>query len=274
MRPVEKQQDLRTVVHTTWEKFAFRYGIRSRAKLHLPDFLGIGAQKAGTTWLDRNMRAHPDLFLTSPKELHYFDLHFHESLKEYSRKLRPGLGKVRGEITPGYSTLTRSRVRFIRALMPDLRLLFLMRNPVDRAWSQAMMTLVSKPGRPFESVKEAELLEFFRSPACRLRGNYLRTLRIWESTFPKDQLYVGFYEDIKQRPQELLREVFRHVGVREEVDWDSMPYREVIHRGAGIPMPPRIREALGALYAPEIERLYQRFGDRVAGWRVRTPAGR
>ena len=64
-------------------------------RLPLPDFLGIGAQKAGTTWLWENLRRHPEIFVPDKKELHYFDNKFDQSLRYYTRRFEAARGRVR-----------------------------------------------------------------------------------------------------------------------------------------------------------------------------------
>jgi len=241
--------------------------MRTNANLYLPDFLGIGAQKAGTSWLYENLRRHPALYLPESKELHYFDWNFFKSLRFYSAKFEPGCQKVKGEITPGYSILSLGRIRLIRALMPDVRLIFLMRNPIDRAFSQALMNLVNFPNRAFKEVGESEFYSHFKAKRSVKRGNYLTILDNWLSVFPHEQLYIGFFEDITDCPQKLLGEVFAHIGVSQEVDWSSFPYRRVINKNPGIPMPKKYRDLLKEIYCQDIENLYARFGDRVATWR-------
>ena len=70
-----------------------------------PDFIGIGAQKAGTTWLDRNLRAHPQIWMPERKELHYFDRRIADMRSptdEWSASIfETGRARVTGEITPG-----------------------------------------------------------------------------------------------------------------------------------------------------------------------------
>jgi hypothetical protein len=257
--------------------------------LALPDFLGIGAQKAGTTWLWENLRRHPEVFVPDRKELHYFDNKFDRPLRYYSERFEGAYGRIKGEITPAYGILPRERIGFIRALMPRVRLIFLIRNPVERAWSQAVMDLVVRSGRAFEEVPESELLAFLESERSVDRGLYSRILDNWLSSFPAEQLYVGFFEDIRQRPRELMSELFAHLGVSCDVDWGSFPLRRVIlpsvePRGNGtpdrrpraaageaggesIPCPDSVRERLGRIYAEELARLSDRFGQRVAHWR-------
>lgn len=155
---------------------ALRLGWRPRRVAHLPDFLGIGAQKAGTTWLHENLRCHPELYLPDAKELHYFDWDFHQSLRSYAEHFRDGADRVKGEITPGYSILSSIRIALIKDLMPDLRLLFLVRNPISRAWSQALMNLVGRTNRRREDVSDDEFRKHFRSTRSVKRGDYLTTI--------------------------------------------------------------------------------------------------
>jgi hypothetical protein len=253
---------------------ALRSPRREARGLPLPDFLGIGAQKAGTTWLGTNLRCHPELFVSRPQELHFFDEHFDAGLAAYSGNFSDAGGRVKGEITPAYALLPAERVRFIRRVMPDVRLVFVMRNPIERAWSQAMMKLVHIPGRNLEDLSEAELLDQMSSRASRRRGDYVATLDTWQSEFPTEQLFIGFFEDVKQRPQELLSDVFDFLGVTRAVDWSAFPVEQVMRPGSkevspGTPpsIPPRCETFLREIYADQLAELRNRFGDRVAAWR-------
>ena len=128
----------------TCEKPLYGCGLFSTRSLRLPRFMGIGAHKAGTSWLHVNLQAHPQLFLPRQKELHYFDSYFHSrTLRFYSGQFESADAKIRGEITPAYSILSPKRIRFIRKIMPDVRLIFIMRNPIDRSWSAALMDLLT-----------------------------------------------------------------------------------------------------------------------------------
>jgi hypothetical protein len=243
-------------------------GLRSSTGLTVPDFLGIGAQKSGTTWLYENLRAHPQAFLPEPKELHYFDQRFGvESFESYCQRFAPGVGKIKGEITPAYGILPRRIIRFIRSTMPALLLVFLMRNPIERAWSHTLMDMIWQKGRRYEEFTEDDFLVHFRSDANVRRGDYETILDHWLAEFPREQLFVGFFEDITQAPTALLADVFRHLGLSADVDWEQFPYRQVVYRSQiDVPIPPRCRQILADLYRPRIERLAKRFGSRVTRW--------
>lgn len=252
---------------TTPEKWLYRTGIRSTAALHLPEFLCIGAQKAGTTWLCENLRKHPDIFIPRPQSTHYFDREFHRRVEFYSNCFKPGSSKVKGESCPAYAVLPTSRIRAIRSLMPDVRILFMVRNPIDRAWSHAVMGLIQRRGVRLEDVPASDFHEHFAAERSRARSDYLSTLDRWLDVFPSAQIYIGFFDDIVARPKELLGSVFRHLRISESVDYEAFPYSQVINKGLGLAIPDMHRKVLMRIYRDEIERLYARLGEPVASWR-------
>ena len=210
----------------------------------LPDFLGIGAQKSGTTWLHENLRQHPDLFLPAEKELHFFDLHYDRGLSRYTRAFREAGRRLAGEITPAYSILPPERIREVHTLMPDARLILLVRDPIERAWSHALMELLQVRERRFENTPSDEFIAHFNSPASRQRGDYLTIIDNWLCHYRREQLFIGFYDDLTARPQLLLADILQHIGITQQPDWSTMPYDRVARRGLGLPLPERLRTAL------------------------------
>jgi hypothetical protein len=262
-KPVKDLLDL----YSTVEKWPYLLGIRSTANLYLPDFLVIGAQKAGTSWIYENLCCHPELYLPETKELHYFDSFFYRSLKSYSLNFESGGLNVKGEITPEYSIIPLRRIRFVRSIMPDLKLIFFMRNPVDRAWSQALMNIVRNPQRNIREVEDSEFFAHFKHSRSVMRGDYLTTLDKWLNQFPPEQMHIGFFEDIVNSPKETLCEIFWYLGVSSDVDWDSFPYNKVVNSNPKIPMPEKYKVFLQDMYRSDIVLLKERFGSRVDSWR-------
>jgi hypothetical protein len=239
------------------EKWLYATGLRSARHLTLPDFLGIGAQ---------NLSHLPQLFLPKPKELHYFDREFDQPLKTYSGKFEGHDGKIKGEFTPAYGVLPIDRIKLIRRLIPRLKLIFLMRNPIDRAWSQAIMNLVQQPGRSIEQVTDAQFFAHFEGQHSRSRGDYAAILDRWLSIFPRKQLFIGFFEQISESPRQLLSDVFDFLGVSRDVDWAQFPYAKVVHGGLDVPMKQSYHEFLRKLYRPQMEALAARFGAPAKRW--------
>jgi hypothetical protein len=249
------------------EKWLYATGLRSARALTLPEVLGIGAQKAGTTWLYQNLAAHPEVFVPPHvKEVHYFDLLFRRKLADYAAVFADGAGRVKCDVTPSYGKLPPARIRFVRRVMPDARLVFLMRNPVERAWSQAVMDLATRTGRDPGSLDDDALRAHFRNPRIVENGLYTRILERWLAHFPEDRLFVGFYEDVCERPRELLGRLFDHIGVSRQVEWEAFPVDERVFAGPGPVLPEAHRAELQQIFGDEIRRLAGRYGGAAAAW--------
>jgi hypothetical protein len=131
----------------------------------------------------------------------------------YASLFDPGKGRMIGEITPAYSTLGPDVVRRVHRLVPDARIIFMMRNPVERVWSQAVMGFDRSKGKAVDAVTDEELLRMFSGEGSRRRTDYLRTLDTWSAFYPKERIFVGFLEDVHFFPEELLRAVYDFLGV-------------------------------------------------------------
>jgi hypothetical protein len=285
---------------------------RGRRTATYPDFLCIGAQKAGTTWLYQNLRAHPELWLPPEKEIHYFDRWFDykpglyaklfgkkqqdeawrwrfrmrwnenrrrrdRGLKNLSWELRylfgrpddqwysalfeRGRGKLKGELSPGYAVVPPERVKYIHRLMPDAKLFFMLRNPVERAWSGAIMTIVRR--QSLEASRDL-LVEHFESEGSRSRTNYLRTLEVWGAEFPPEQIFIGFLEDITFRPHELIERVHQFLGVAPR-EQPQLRQRKVF-RGVRETIPLAMAVYLARLHRDAIAELARRFGGHASWW--------
>ena len=249
------------------EKWLYSLGLLRVKGLRMPDFLGIGAQKAGTTWLHQNLQQHPQLYFPPHiKEIRFFDARFYMSPAQYAAFFEPAGPRVTGDITPGYAALPISRIRFVRKLIPEAKLVLILRNPIERAWSHALMDLVDRKQRRFEDVEPWEFYAHFDSRSARRNGGYVSILDNWLRVFPEEQLLVAFFEDIRDRPQELLTRVFRHLNVSDDVDWDTFPYRERIKEGISVSLPDEYREHLRRLFAEEAKAVATRLGGSAEGW--------
>ena len=245
---------------------SYRLGARTAAGLTLPSFLCIGAQKAGTTWLHANLACHPQLFVPPQKEIHYFDWFEMTSLRAYASVFSGAGARLAGDISPGYSAMGRRRVRAVHRVLPDARVLVLLRDPVERAWSQVLMAS-RRVGRDPATLSAREALSYVRSRGARRRGEYTRMLTTWKQTFGPDSVWVGFYDDISMRPAELLSGVFRHLEVDVPTSWADFPLQDRFNAGSGAAPSPELRATLAVHFAAELDQLEQWFPTQVARWR-------
>lgn len=236
---------------------------------HLPSFICIGAQKAGTTWLYVNLKRHPQ-FRFKSKEVHYFDINrnYSKPLEYYSEHFKYRSRKViTGDITPSYGVLDEDRIELMHKMMPDAKLIMLMRNPVDRAWSMATMHFAKNRGMNMDEIPINTLIDFYKKDKVMERGNYMDIIERFTKYWSREQLFLGFYEQIKEDPEGLLQDVLNFLGARK-VDLNSLAAKEVINkRTPSYEMPDEIRERLREYYRLHIDRMVEEFGEKAECWK-------
>ncbi|MGB1560683.1 MAG: glycosyltransferase [Sinimarinibacterium flocculans] len=227
-------------------------------------FLGIGAQKAGTSWLHAQLARHPEIGFPLGKEAHFWN--GDRNAGEVARYLKAfhDPGRCEGEITPAYALLPEARIREIHRAAPQLRLLFIVRNPIERAWSSALMAL-QRAELSMEDVGHGWFLNHFRSAGSLARGDYLTTLQRWRRVFGNEALLLLRYEDIPQRPQEVVQRCCAHLGVSPPDERVLEACDRAVFPGPGHPLPDALRGPLEALYRSRIGEL-----ERSLGWDLRT----
>lgn len=183
---------------------------KTSKQLVMPDFLGIGAQKCATTWLHFCLKAHPEIYVPYNKEVSYFNHNFDRGVEWYSRYFELNEGrKALGEITPCYMWCKESALRIFETI-PEVRLIAILRNPMDRAFSQYKRSYRSgRVQTDFETALQShnEYVE---------RGLYYPQLKRYFDLFPRERILVLIYEDIVKNPEAVLREVYSFIGVRED----------------------------------------------------------
>ena len=224
---------------------------------NFPDFLCIGAQKAGTTWLYENLRANPQIYFPPMKEVHFWDL-FEERGLDWYRSLfdNAASGQIRGEITPAYAILPKEKIAEIYALNPKLRVIYIVRNPIDRAWSAAKMEL-ARAELDFNATPDEWFIDEFNSDASCLRGGYKACLANWLSIFPKAQILLLDYKEIAKNPRDFYFQCLDHIGCDKNVVSDEMlaNLSAKIFAGEEQKIRPSLYKILQKLY-PDADRYY------------------
>jgi len=177
----------------------------------LPNFLVIGAQRAGTSLLHQILLTHPDVYVPAQrKEVHYFDRYF-ERGDEWYQSYFPAAGaagryRAIGEITPDYLATEEAPVR-IHALLPACRLIAILRNPVDRVYSWYQHARRSRnERRDFATFLQGE-------PGALHSGLYHRHLQSYLALFPRESLLALLYEELLRDPGRELGRLTEFLGV-------------------------------------------------------------
>lgn len=285
-----------------------------------PTFLGIGAQRAGTSWLYSQLNQHPQIWMPPVKELHFFDrsttypspndlasktlatrilgtqpwqrrrtishirtISSHIRKRNYSEALwwikwtfghyndnwykslfTNATGNVvSGEITPSYSILKHYDIQQIKAINADIKLLFMIRNPIERAWSAIRYHAFT--GYAVDLNSPEQIISLLELPAMHLRSDYERTLNAYLSHFSNKQILICFYDAIRHDPSGLLNSISSFLNVAS-FNPTAINSKNLVNQSPSHPIPLKVQKYLQDKYSPLINRLSQRFGSYTSFW--------
>ncbi len=237
----------------------------------LPTFLIVGAVKAGTTSLHEYLQQHPDVYMSPVKETNHFsdaDMLFDQFNVDYRQDVNVDLKKylagdmknkihiahVRswddyrqlyknvtdqraiGEVSNSY-LFCPSTAAAIHAKLPDVKIVMILRNPVERLYSQFLMNL--KLGK----IKEKNLLKEIEADQNKKvkgwgvshlyleTGNYFAQVKKYVEVFPKERIMVILYDDYKRDPKTVMKNLFQFLGINPDFAIDM----EQRYNEAGMP---------------------------------------
>jgi hypothetical protein len=217
-----------------------------------PHFVGVGAQKAGTSWWNALLCEHPLVHRASgrPKELHFFDRAWEDPFDEASMRRywsyfpRPD-GGVTGEWTPGYLIDFWTPELLARAA-PEARILILLRDPLERLRSGLTHQLATSRA----PLGHRDVAGAFG------RSLYAPQLRRVLAAFPREQLFVGQYEACRADPARELGRTYRFLGLTPfEVDRSRLTAEHNPTTSRKWEPPEALRRALVDGFAPDLEQL-------------------
>ena len=278
-------QPARDAAKRLWDPWA---RLTSSSRL-LPDYVIVGAQRGGTTSLYRYLTAHPNVGHALTKELRFFDAHWDRGPDWYrsrfpsiARATRVSRGTggpyVVGEASPDYLMCPHAPER-MAGLLPDVRLIAMLRNPVDRAYSHYRHQVYQGHERlSFEEAIEAEperlageLERMLRDPgyvsfawyhrSYVRRGQYADQLEPWFSRFEEDRWLIVRSEDFYQDPAEVYRRTLEFLGLPP---WRPPRFETFNRMGSGW-LDPATRARLVEHFRPHNARLAELLGYDL-GW--------
>lgn len=262
-------------------KMAVGWGARrlTSSKRKLPNFMIIGGQRCGTTSLYNYVAQHPDVVPAFIKETHFFDRAYGRGLDWYrtffplSNSSHPGRKKITGEATPYYLFDHYVPARVAEAV-PDVKLIVLLRNPIDRAYShyqfesrigKERLSFAQAVEREFElfSEEEARVLadpeyqsDVFSRFSYVARGLYLKQLQRWRKYFSEEQFLIIKSEDFYKNTAAVLSSVFWFLGLDDVLIPDRKSYNSAVYE----PMPDQVRSLLADHFTPFNQQLYNYLG--------------
>lgn len=193
--------------------------------MKLPNFLVIGTQKGGTTTLHRIMMRHSKIYLPECKEVQYFSLNYEKGIKWYANHFNESKWwQIKGEITPYYLFHPKAAKR-IKETIPRVKLIVLLRNPIDRTISQYYHA--KRHGFEALELEKAIKAEKFRLSRNNIynhqkhsyiaRSKYAEQLSIYESLFPAKNIKLIKSENLFDMPRETWKDIQEFLGIKKEL---------------------------------------------------------
>jgi len=249
------------------------------------DFVIIGAAKSGTTAARINLDRHPKIHVGH--ELHFFDLRWHqyEDKSEYFEMLPKGEG-LKGEKSPSYISFLPAHER-MRGLIPDVKLILFLRDPIDRAFSHWNHITNSRfaplvPNTFEETITQAitgleDIDKHYNVPEGSLfgtpifqnviyRGLYCDQIEHLLRFYPRQQLHIAITERVKANMKEEYDRIFRFLGL-EAVQVDLGYHRNGRYESE---ISPKTQSVLRDFYLPHNERLFDLLGEDIPEWNTHS----
>jgi hypothetical protein len=263
-----------------------------------PDFLCIGAQKSGTTWLYQQLHLHPDFWMPPQKELHYFDLLGHarffgpprkederdlcflEAMKKlrdkpfidlegYAQLFELKGSLISGDITPAYSTLNEEIISRIVRRFPKLKIIFLARDPVERALSQLSMDVGLELSKPFNVADTDEVIEKLLHPGVLLRSHPSTIVARWRRYVHPDQFRIYFFEELEHAPASLFSSIVSFLGGDPRKTRARLNGKGKANSKGKLQFPDQVRCDVARFFEPELKACAAELGGPATAWPAR-----
>lgn len=254
------------------------FGITASSRV-LPDFVIIGAKRCGTTSLFTNLPEHPSIINSHHDNMGFFNDNFHLGVnwyrsffttKSYKRRIEKKIGKCLSFDTTTTYMENRTTAENIKKIKSDMKIIVMLRNPVDRSYSQFNRTIKDdmELGK-FENVVKEEidkltndgdsLFKITRNESNYIKkGIYYEQLKPWFELFPGENIGVFSTEEFKTNSQKTYNDIF---------DFLNLPHftiknNRIMEKGDYLPMRKEIRNRLSDFYQNYNEKLFKLIGKR------------
>jgi hypothetical protein len=266
-----------------------------------PDFLCVGAQKGGTTWLCQQLHLHADFWMPPLKEVNYFDhmsrsrhparaarsnvrvrdgrdrrfldamenlcAQQHIDLDRYAQLFAPKGDLLSGDISPAYSIVPEEIIMGIARRFPNLKIIFLARDPVERAWSDLSMAVHYGGIRPFDCTNSDEVMCTLLHPDLVMRSFQTKTVERWQRYISPAQFRVYFFDDLQNDPAQTRREIVGFLGGEpEKFSGRVKAERKINSSEKKLALTDRVRTAIAHFFEQELKACAEKLGGAARKW--------
>jgi hypothetical protein len=263
-----------------------------------PDFFCIGAQRGGTTWLYQQLAPHPDFWMPPLKELHYFDrlgrpeadppplrdardVRFLQGMKSLAAQLYVDMDNyarlfelkgslLSGDITPAYSMLNDEIIERVVTFFPDAKVIFMARDPVERAWSSFSMAGRLGMITPFDVTDVDQVMQNLMHPGVLLRSYPSKIVARWKRYVRPNLFRVFFFDDLQRSPTELRRSILQFLAADPDKPSGKLRAEHNSEAGKeGLRLTDKVRRRLAQFFQEELKACAAELGGPAREWPAR-----
>lgn len=197
---------------------------------NFPSHIWVGAAKAASSWVWKNLSLHPDVYTSDKKEIHFFDNNYYKGIHWYQENFITNK-KIILDVTPNY--LNEKCLMLIEKDVPDVSIMMCFRNPIYRAFSQWKFDR-------FITGRNITFMRFWNQNEVMVQnhGLYYQNLKYCKTKFSEQKIYYCFYDDIKKSPNKFLENICDYLKIERKISEFStyrwMPGQESCWQKTGI----------------------------------------
>lgn len=173
---------------------------------------------------------------------------------------------VSGDITPSYCVLSEKEIEHVHKLFPDVKIIFMMRYPIDRLWSSVKKKFGRRMNKDISTLSLTDLKIHFNEWGVSSLTDYVEIIEKWEAVFPKTQIFYGFMDEIEQEPQKFMKRLYSFLAINDrdhkledfKIVNDTTAYSKKI--------PTDVNQYLAKKYLPMNEVLSRKFSPYPQKW--------
>jgi Sulfotransferase family len=238
------------------------------------DFVVIGSQKCGTTWLFDKLKMHPRLYFPMGKEGNHWNHRFYMGdpyRSIYHAAMNGPVVElscyVCGEMTPEYAIMSLEQIQNLKKHHPDVHLFLMVRNPIQRAWSAIKMTYKYHK-LDLSSLTDERIIQAITTGKTAELGRYDVMIQNWLAVFAPSQLHILFFDDLSTRYRDILSKCCSVVGV-ESGFFEQIPDAVLAApslTGSRHPLKANIYNSCIEFYRPAVQFLAEYTGRPLNHW--------
>ncbi|WP_429933176.1 sulfotransferase family protein [Alteromonas sp. 4B03] len=176
----------------------------------LPNFICVGVQRAGTTWLYECLKEHPEVYVPEVKELNFFSSHFEKGIEYYASFFENASTdyKAIGELSPNYYHI-KTAIDRISSTLPNTKIILILREPVARSYSHYQLSVTNQcSGMTFdEAMEQVPIIS-----TLSMQATFVEHIL---NSFPRNNIHLAFYDELQATPQSFLKGVFGFLNVND-----------------------------------------------------------